>query len=198
MSFIASLAVLTVLGTLLLSVAEHLARPSSLPRALTAQRVLSRPLVRPVAASAVTLEGLLAVAGVLAVGVGRDALPLLRVVLAVGAVLFLLYAGYTRHLLRARPGAPCGCSAGDTEVSGWVVGRAVSLAALAALGLLLSDRLVAPEQSMARFGVALTASIAFALLLWHLPDAMHDPLQAALRQQRQQVLAGAGGRGSRP
>lgn len=186
-TFAGGVAALTVLSVLLIALVEHGVRPASLPRALAAQQVLPRALAVPVAVGVVAAEAALPLLGGLGMARGADGVALLRFSLGAAAVLFAIYALYTRHLVTARDAVPCGCGGEDTPVSRWVVGRALALAGTALVGLVLADRVV-DLGGAERFAVALAAGLTFALLLWHLPAAMEDPVKTMLQHGRQRLL----------
>jgi hypothetical protein len=160
---LAGIAMITVPLVLLASFAGHVARPAGLPRALRAHRTLPAVLITPVAVVTALAE---AAAGTLAlIGFARPALA------AAGALL-AGYALYGAYVLRNRPGVPCGCAgSGDTPLTGWVVTRAAALAALALAGA----RWSAPFPHGGRLAITLVAGAVFAVLLWTLPLALHDP-----------------------
>jgi methylamine utilization protein MauE len=194
-SLVSGVAALTVVLMFLVALAEHARSPGGLRRALLDQGVLPRALAWPVAGAVLAVEGALAGAGGLGVLAGPDGVVALRVSLGVSVVLFAVYAAYSQYLVMTRAGAPCGCSGGDTPVNRWVVGRAVLLACLAGTGLLLAKPATTLAASPQRLGVAAAAALTFAVLLWHLPVALEDPVQAVLAEGRRQLRAGwTGGR----
>jgi hypothetical protein len=174
-TLLAAVATGMVLLTALAGCITQLLRPAELPAALRAHRVLPPAAVRPAAVAAPAAEGLLAAAGAAALlGGSRTGLAL---VLAAGAGLFGVYAGYSRHALtRAPAGAPCGCAGSGLPLSGWVAGRALTLALLAAAGALLAGPAgTGPPSGAAEYTLVLLIAGGCALLLWVLPAAMHQP-----------------------
>lgn len=167
MTLLATVATATVALTLLAAACAHARQPRRLAAALTEQAVVPASLTSAVTVAVITAEAGLG----LAVAVGPTSPAL-----AGAAALFTGYAGYTAYL-RTRPGVvPCGC--GDqVVVSGWVVGRAGTLAGLALLGLALTP--AAPTAPAGEAAVALCAAATFACLLWQLPAAMAVPGQVA-------------------
>lgn len=164
----------TVALVLLGAFAGHLRAPRTLPAALTAHRTVPRPLIWPIAAGAVALEGVLGAGIGYAVLAGRT--PPLTLAAGAAAVLLAVYSGYGMLVLRTHPGVPCGCSTGrggDTPMTGWVAVRAAALA-LASLGAAIGAG-AASDFHGARTAIALLASSVFAVLLWALPLAMFDP-----------------------
>jgi hypothetical protein len=166
----ASVAAYTVLFTLLLACAEHLAEPSALSRALAAHHVI--PATATIAWSVTVIEGLLGVAGIVALldGGGR----LLAVVLATSCALLALYAGYGLLVLSMGRSGPCGCSRLELPMTGWVVARAAILAGMALLAFLGAGAIVSLARPGVALAIVLTAAATFTLLLWHLPAAMHE------------------------
>ncbi|MCW2886538.1 MAG: hypothetical protein QOE54_6551 [Streptosporangiaceae bacterium] len=160
---LADLAVVTVPLVLLVSFGGHLLRPAGLTTALRAHRTLPAPLIIPIAVMTALAE---AAAGTLALtGFARPAL-------AAACALLTGYALYGWYVVRNRPAVPCGCAgSGDTRLTGWVVARAVALAALALAGAVWT----APLPHGGRLAVILLAGAVFAVLLWTLPLALHDP-----------------------
>jgi hypothetical protein len=161
---LADLALVTVPLVLLASFAGHLLRPAGLPRALRAHRTLPAPLIVPAAvltALAEAATGALALAG------------FARPALTAACALLTGYALYGWYVLRNRPAVPCGCAgSGDTRLTGWVVVRAVALAALALAGAVWTT---SSSPHGGRLAITLLAGAVFALLLWTLPLALHDP-----------------------
>lgn len=173
-SFLATAATGTVLLALLAGCAGHLSRPAGLPDALHAHRVLPSGAVRAAAAAVTAVEGLLLLGCVAALLTASR--TSLAVVLAAAALLFATYAGYTRHVLASGRGGPCGCARAELPLSGWVTARAAALAACAATGTLLITLAEAAQPGNGPQAVtAALAAVAFALLLWTLPAALHDP-----------------------
>jgi hypothetical protein len=167
----------TVAIVLLAAFAGHLRAPRTLPSALAAHRTVPDPLVRPLAAAAVAIEGVLGAATGYALVSGRP--HALRLGATGAAILLAAYAAYGLYVLRARPSVPCGCTGGtggtgaDTPMSGWVAGRAAALA-LAALATVAGAEPAAGSHG-AHTAITLLASVVFAVTLWLLPQAMFDP-----------------------
>ena len=169
---IASVSVYTVLLTLLVACGEHLSKPAALATVLAAHRVLPAPSC--VAAAVIAVEGLLGAAGVAALLRG-DGGRLLSAVLAGGAALFAVYAGYGLYLRSTGRAVLCGCSRVDVPMTGWVVARASTLAGMALVGSLLSGAVVPVVRAGASLTIIVLAAATFTTLLAHLPAAMHDP-----------------------
>jgi Methylamine utilisation protein MauE len=163
----AGVAMVTVPLVLLVSFAGHLLRPTGLPRALRAHRTLPAALITPIAVMTALAE---AATGTLALtGFARPAL-------AAACALLTGYAGYGTYVLRTRPSVPCGCAgSGDTYLTGWVVARAVALAVLALVGSVAA----VPLPHGGRLVITVLAGVVFAVLLWTLPLALHDPERIA-------------------
>jgi hypothetical protein len=179
-----------VVLVLLVALVEHARSPSVLRRTLLDQGVLPRVMAWPVTGAVLAVEGALAGAGGLGMVAGPGRVAALRLSLGASVVLFVVYAGYSHYLVTRRAGAPCGCARGDLPVNRWVVGRAVGLAGLAGVGLLLAGPASGLAASPGRWGVVGVAVLVFALLLWHLPVALEDPAEAVLAEGRRQVRAG--------
>jgi hypothetical protein len=163
----------TVALVLLAAFAGHLRAPRTLPAALAAHRVVPGPLRWAVAVVAVALEGVLGAATGYALVAGRPH----TLTLAAGgaAILLAAYAAYGLHVLRTRPGVPCGCATGpggDAPMSGWVTGRAAALA-LAALAAATGSG-PATDSPGGRTAIVVLSSVVFAVLLSLLPQAMFD------------------------
>lgn len=171
---VASVAAYTVILTLLLACAEHLAEPSALSRALAAHRVIAAPgAVAPVVIAA---EGLLGVAGAVALFRGGNGLAAMA--LAAACMLLALYAGYGFYVRSTGRSGPCGCSRIELPMTGWVVARAAALAGLALLAFLGAEAIEPWSRPGAALGVALMAAVTFTLLLWHLPAAMQETVHS--------------------
>jgi len=175
-ALVAGVAAYTVLATLLIACAAHLSRPTALPRALAAHRVLP---AAPVVATVVTAsEGLLGGAGAAAL-VQRDG-TLLAAALAGSVLLLALFGGYGWYVRAIGRSGPCGCSRAPLPMTGWVVARAFALAGLALTGLVLSDAVVPLTRTGTVLVVVLLAAATFTCLLWQLPAAMHDPVRSPM------------------
>ena len=167
MSLLATVAATTVTLTLLASAAGHARHHGRLTEALVRHAVVPPRLAGEVAATVVGVEAALGLA--VALELPRPSGPW---ALAGAAALFAAYAGYTEYLRRTRADAPpCGCAGDDVAVTGWVVGRAATLAAVALLGAGLD----AGTGTTTEVAVALCAGAVFACLLWQLPAAMSTP-----------------------
>lgn len=171
-ALVASVAAYTVLLTLLIACGEHLSKPAALSTALAAHRVMPAPSA--VAVVVIATEGLLGAAGVVAL-LRADGGWLLGVVLAGGAALFAAYAGYGRYVRSIGRAVPCGCSRVELPMSGWVVARACTLAGMALVGSVLSGAVVPLGRVGTPLTIVLLAAATFAVLLAHLPAAMHNP-----------------------
>ncbi|MDO3703065.1 hypothetical protein Q3W71_15450 [Micromonospora sp. C28SCA-DRY-2] len=171
-ALVAGVGAYTVLLTLLVAGGEHLTRPAVLSAALAAQRVVPAPSA--VAAAVIAAEGLLGVAGVVAL-LRDDGGRLLGPVLAGSAALLATYAGYGWYLRSTGRSVPCGCSRVELPMTGWVVARAAVLAGLALTGSLLSGAVAPLARPGTELLVVLLAAATFTALLAHLPAAMHDP-----------------------
>ncbi len=169
---LASVAAYTVLFTMLLACAEHLAEPSALSRALAAHKVI--PAAGPVAAMVISGEGLLGATGIVA-ALGGGGRPL-AAIMAGCCALLAVYGCYGLLLrLLGRSGA-CGCSRLELPMTGWVVARAAILAGLALLALMRAGSIFPLTRPGAALAIVLAAAATFTLLLWHLPAAMHEPI----------------------
>lgn len=176
LGLLGAVATAVVTLALLAGCVAHLSRPAALPDALRAHRTLPARSV-PLAAGAVTLaEGLLGVAVVVAF-LSQHRLGL-TVVLGAATLLFTSYALYTRHTLANGRGGPCGCSRHEVPLSGWVVGRAWTFAALALIAAVLTasaGSLADAPSGGAETATAALVALTFATLLWLLPAAMAQP-----------------------
>lgn len=173
-AFLTTAATGTVLLALFAGCAAHLSRPAGLPAALRAHRTLPEGAVRAAAAAVPAVEGLLAAGGAAALFTGRH--DALAGVLGAAAVLFGVYALYTRHVLAAGRGGPCGCARTEVPLSGWITLRAAAFAACAATGAALTGPAGAAfPAGAAQQAVALLAAATLTTLLWTLPAAMYDP-----------------------
>jgi hypothetical protein len=171
-ALVASVAAGTVLASLLIAWAAHLSRPSALPRALAAHRVVPAPTV--VAAVVIASEGLLVGAG--AAGLVRgDGQDLLTAALAGSFMLLALFGSYGWYVIATGRDGLCGCSRAPLPMSGWVVARAFALAGLALVALVPADSVVPPGLPGADLAVVVLATATFTCLLWQLPAAMHEP-----------------------
>ncbi|MFI6692064.1 MauE/DoxX family redox-associated membrane protein [Streptomyces sp. NPDC050433] len=166
-----------VILTLFMGAGSHAARPAALGEALRVHGVLGPRFRRFAAAVLPFAEGALGVVGAAALLTGHQ--RGLQTVLAVGTVLFGLYAGYTRHVLALGRGGPCGCSHEDVPLSRWVTRRAVALAGLALAGAVIAG--AGPVRlSTAELITLMLAAVACTVLLWSLPAAMREPTAASV------------------
>ncbi|MFF2852799.1 MauE/DoxX family redox-associated membrane protein [Streptomyces sp. NPDC058001] len=166
-----------VILSLLMGASSHAARPAALGEALRAHGVLGPRFRRFAAAVLPFAEGALGVVGAAALLTGHQ--RGLQAVLAVGTILFGLYAGYTRHVLALGGGGPCGCSHQDVPLSHWVTRRAVALAGLALAGTVIAG--AGPVRlSAAELITLMLAACACTALLWSLPAALREPSAASV------------------
>lgn len=172
-ALVASVAAGTVLACLLIALAEHLSRPSTLPHALAAHGVVPAPTV--VATVVIASEGLLGGVGAVGLVVRDGGQDLLIVALAGSVVLLVLVGGYGWYVVATGRDGPCGCSRAPLPMSGWVVARAFALAGLALVALVLADSVAPLRLPGADLTVVVLAAATFTYLLWQLPAAMHDP-----------------------
>ena len=185
MNLLATVAATTVALTLLASAAGHARHHGRLTEALVRHAVVPRRLAGAVAVTVVGVEAALGLAVTLELP--RPSGPW---ALAGAAALFAAYAGYTEYLRRTRADAPpCGCAGDEVAVTGWVVGRAATLAAVALLGAGLGLRPSAASTA-SEVAVALCAGAVFACLLWQLPAAMSTPDPTAPDPTAADILGG--------
>jgi hypothetical protein len=168
----ASVAAYTVLFTMMLACAEHLAEPSVLSRALAAHKVI--PATATVAGLVIASEGLLGVAGIVALL--SDGGRLLVAALAGCCALLALYAGYGLFLRSTGRSGACGCSRLELPMTGWVVARAAILAGMALLAVAGAGAILPLTGPGVTVAIVLPAAATFTLLLWHLPAAMHQQI----------------------
>jgi hypothetical protein len=177
-TFVATVTAMTVAMVFLIAAGEHARFPRVLAHALQAHGVLPGPLVRPVAVTVIAAEAV--AGGLTAFGAVAGQHHVIRLGLVASALLAAGYGSYSqkaqRHARTTGAMVPCGCSQLDTPLNGWVVARAYLLAGLAAIGAVAADRGLVPSGSAMQFGIAATASTAFAVVLWRLPHAMRMPL----------------------
>ncbi|MFJ8886782.1 MauE/DoxX family redox-associated membrane protein [Streptomyces sp. NPDC102402] len=173
--FYGGLSASVVILTLFLGAGSHAAAPAALGDALWAHGVLGPRLRRFAAVALPVAEGVLGAVGAIALLTGHQ--WGLRAVLALGAVLFGLYAGYTRHVLTLGRGGPCGCSGRDVPLSRWVTRRAVALAVLATAGAAVAGTGPVGLPTVELITLTL-AALACTALLWAIPAAMHEPAAA--------------------
>ncbi|MFI6085700.1 MauE/DoxX family redox-associated membrane protein [Streptomyces sp. NPDC051217] len=177
MGFYGGLTASVALLSLLMGAGSHATRPAALGEALRAHGVLGPRLRRFAAVVLPFAEGVLGAVGVAALLTGHQ--WGLQAVLAVGAALFGLYAGYTRYVLALGRGGPCGCSRQDVPLSRWVTRRAAALAGLALAGAVIAG--AGPVRlSAAELITLMLAAPACTVLLWSLPAAMHEPTAASV------------------
>ncbi|MET9594593.1 MauE/DoxX family redox-associated membrane protein [Streptomyces sp. NPDC006516] len=174
--FYGGLTASVVILTLLLGAGSHAASPAALGDALWAHGVLGPRLRRSAAVVVPVAEGALGVIGATALLTGHQGV--LQAVLAAGAALFGLYAGYTRHVLALGHGGPCGCSGQDLPLSRWVTWRAVALAVLATAGAAVVGAGPVQPHSTVELVTLMLAASACTALLWSLPAAMHEATPA--------------------
>ncbi|MBW8482182.1 MauE/DoxX family redox-associated membrane protein [Actinomadura parmotrematis] len=158
---------------LLVSLAGQARRPSALPDALRAHRVLPRAAPVPVLAAALAVLTEAGAAAVALAGLAGRWDAAFRAGLGGAAALLAVYAAYSAYVARARGGrVPCGCAGSTTPMTGWVAARAAGLALLALGGALAGLPDGAP---LAHTAVAAVAGLALAVLLGTLPHALADP-----------------------
>lgn len=175
MGFYGGLTAAVAVLSLLMGAGSHAARPAALGEALRVHGVLGPRLRRLAAAVLPFAEGVLGAVGAATLLTGHQ--WALQAVLAAGAALFGLYAGYTRHVLALGRGGPCGCSRRDLPLSRWVTRRAAALAGLALAGAVIAG--AGPVHlSTAELITLMLAAPACTVLLWSLPAAMHEPTAA--------------------
>lgn len=190
-ALLASVAAYTVLFTMLVACAEHLAEPAALSRALVAHWVIPAA-PRAVAAAVIACEGLLGAAGIVTL-LGDGGGPLVAA-LAGSCALLALYGCYGLYLRSTGRAGPCGCSRLELPMTGWVVARAFVLAGLALVALAGSGSIVALTGAGPTLAIVLPAAATFTLLLWHLPAAMHQaPAVHQTAAVHQAALAGRHG-----
>ncbi|UED87821.1 MauE/DoxX family redox-associated membrane protein [Streptomyces profundus] len=187
-TLIGAVATGVILLVLVAGCAAHLSRPTALPDALRAHRMLPARAV-PLAARAVTLaEGLLGL-GLAAALLGRHRLGLATALAASGA-LFVCYALYARHILATGRGGPCGCSRAEVPMSDWIVGRAWTFALLALGAAPLVAGPARPPDGAAETATAALAALTLAALLWVLPTAMAGPAAPSASSDRSDLSKG--------
>jgi hypothetical protein len=78
-------------------------------------------------------------------------------------------------------------------MTGWIVGRAYVLATLAGAGTLGSASVIGTGGTAMRFGITVAAAVAFAAVLWGLPQAMRIPPddQQPARGQARRLIVGS-------
>jgi hypothetical protein len=189
-TLVASVAADTVLLVLLFAGAGHLSSPGPLRRAVAAHRVLPAPAVVAVAVGAAEL--LLGGAGALALV--RADHELLVAALAGSMLLLAIFGGYGWYVVATGAGGPCGCSAADVPMSGWVVARAFVLSGLALVGQLLAESVLPLNRPDIELITVLLAAAAVGCLLWQLPAAMYDPTAPAVPPAATARRLVAGGR----
>ncbi|GAA4146427.1 MauE/DoxX family redox-associated membrane protein [Actinomadura keratinilytica] len=165
----AGVAAVAVPLVLAVSLWGHARRPGVLVAAVRAHGAVPGPLVRPAAVLAVAAEAVTGAGAAAGLLLGLDGL--LRVCLALAAVLLGVYALYAGHVARTRPHpVPCGC-AGDasTPMTGWVAVRAGVPAVLALVGAAWGPPASRPP---AESLIVVAMGVVLAVLLWSLPSAM--------------------------
>jgi hypothetical protein len=97
----------------------------------------------------------------------------------VGAVvLYVAFTAYSLVLIRWRPGVACACQARRRRVSGWTAARALILSGLSLAAFLQTSTTTVYRDGALRAAVTLLAAVAFAVLIWRLPDAMMQQVGA--------------------
>jgi hypothetical protein len=165
------------LGTLVFSGISHARDRAGFRAVLGRQGIWPERTVGFVACAVIGFElGIGALGAIALAAKASVATPLL-----LSGLLYLAYGFYAANLMRTRPQAPCGCSSGDEPVNGWVVIRAVILAVGSLGAALLPDRLMDTPATDARFAITVLVAAAFAVILWNLPAAVHDPTRGYVR-----------------
>jgi len=171
----------TVAATLLtVAGIQHLAHPRRTAEVLTRQGTLPSSLARRLplflglAESGCGTIGLLTTLSRLA----AEAPPSDAIWLPVGA-LYTTYSLYALVLVRARPGAPCGCIADATPATLTTVLRAASLAVVSGVAYLSTT---AVSVSTVEAVILLAAGVALSTLFWYLPQLVGSPVPTSLAQ----------------
>jgi hypothetical protein len=176
MAFLAGLGLVTTLAVLMVALAAHLRHPEALRNALRAHRLVPSWWAAPTATVVILAEAAV-IAGVLYGALAGNATSTLRAALLGASLVFTSYAVYTATVLRRSGGraVPCGCSGRDIPLTGWVVGRAAALAALALVATAGAHSIPVFGQPGSQVAMVLLAGTALAVLLWHLPAALVEP-----------------------
>jgi len=168
--FLASLAATTCGLVFVVSGLDHVGRPRALSDALATHGFESNGLRVALATMIGLVEASLGLVGLFAVILQA---PILEVTLFAIASLYGIYALYATWLVRRRPWAPCGCSSRQHVINIWVPIRAAALGAGSLVAAIAVEQVYAPSSSAQHVTVA-TAGVAWAALLWTLPEAMAD------------------------
>ncbi|MGH9890787.1 MAG: MauE/DoxX family redox-associated membrane protein [bacterium] len=188
--YFATAGAFTALLTLGAAGAGHLHHPRSLAEALVAQGLLPKAAAGLAARVIGSLEAAIAGLGLLALTPGLAGQVSPKAILGVAASLYAIFSLYVALLLRRQPGAPCGCSAEDHPLNGWVVFRSSSLGAAALLASILVERIIPLETFSFRLMVSVLTALAFGMVLWNLPEAMSVPAKRQqARDQQSEVRA---------
>jgi hypothetical protein len=170
--FVASVATYVVLFMLIAACVGHARRPEDLPSALRAHGVVPVAAAGAVGLAVTVTEGVLVVL-LLAGLFGSD--ELLAAALTGSAVVFTGYGGYGWLVVSTGRSGPCGCAGAETPMSMWVAGRALALAGLSLLALILSESVITLSQPGPGLAIVVLGAATFSALLWFLPAAMRDP-----------------------
>lgn len=166
-------AMLVPLCMLFIAGVWHASHRPELRSDLREQAILPTPWIDTVARVMPAIEIAVGSAGVLAY-IARVDLAL-RSVVGLAAGVYLLYSVYLGIVRRRTPNASCGCGLGSSSSRGW----APSLRTLALLGgltVVLALGFDADSQHLIGSAPPLLTSLALALIVWVLPDALATPL----------------------
>jgi hypothetical protein len=143
----------------------HLVRPDVLLGGLRAHGVVPGALIRPVAMAVPAGEIVPALVAVHALLTGgADGL---RLAMICAGALLCCYAVYSLYVARTRDDVPCGCSATQTPMSGWIAARALALAGLAGVALAQAGPAVSADG--ADLAVVILAGATISIVLWESP-----------------------------
>jgi len=168
--WLAHVAAVASLLTLLIAGLAHLADLGGFARQLRDQGVWWDPVVPVVAIGVPIAEVALGATGTGALLAG--AVAVLRPTLLFATALFGAYAAFLMWLRHYRRGAPCGCSTGGVPATAWTVVRADVFVAMSAFAYFA----VGPAGLPAVETIStVAAALPLALLLWLLPEALVIP-----------------------
>jgi hypothetical protein len=165
---------LVAFGVLAASGLAHIRHPRVLVAIVREHQLVPRPLSTAAAIGLISVE-------LIAGWVGPAALILRassyadvsRPLLAIVVFVYVLVTFYSLAVVRLRDGVRCGCSSGEQAATVWTVVRASLLTAIAAFGLAAGGPEAAGWTSRpTETTIGVIASVALALIIWNLPDAM--------------------------
>lgn len=175
LTLLVNVGTLAALGSLLVAGWAHARNPNELAGTLRQQRVWPTRIVPGAARVIGPLEIALGAASLVHL-TWRSNSPSLLIFPAVASLLLFSYGVYSLFVLTRRPGAPCGCSAGNEPMTSTVPIRAFVYGTALGAAAVQSRPVVVLDGTLSQAAVTLLAALAIGITAWILPNALYDPL----------------------